>query len=73
MLKIAHKDDNNAMLRRCEGANDSVACASIRIMTSHFVALLVSQFAAYTRLSVTYAGLHLTVPFTGSDSRIFKR
>ena len=40
MLKIAHKDDYNAMLKRCEGASSSVASASIRIMTSLFVALL---------------------------------
>ena len=36
MLKIAHKDDYNAVLKRCEEASSS----AIRIMTSHFVALL---------------------------------
>ena len=41
MTKIAHKDNYNAMLKRCEGASGSVAEASIRVMTSHFVALLV--------------------------------
>ena len=37
-MKIAHKDDYNIMQKRCEGASSSVAGASIRIMTSHFVA-----------------------------------
>ena len=41
MLKIAPKDDCNAMLKRCEGAISNVAGASMRIMMSHFVALLV--------------------------------
>ena len=40
MLKTAHKDDYNAMLKRCEGASSSVVGASMRIMMSHFVALL---------------------------------
>ena len=40
MLKIAHEDDYKAVLERSEGASSSVAHASIRIMTSHFVALL---------------------------------
>ena len=40
MMKIVHKDDYNAMLERCEAANTSVTGASIRLMTSHFVALL---------------------------------
>ena len=39
MLKIAHKNDYNAMQKRCEGASSNVAGASIRIMMSHFVAL----------------------------------
>ena len=39
MMKIAHKDDYNAMQKRCEGASSRVAGASIRIMTVHFVAL----------------------------------
>ena len=39
-MKIAHKDDQNAMQKRCEGASNSVAGALMRIMTSHFVALL---------------------------------
>ena len=42
MLKIAYKDDYNAMLKRCEGAGSSVSSALIRIMTSHFVAPLVN-------------------------------
>ena len=41
MMKIAHKEDCNALLKSIEGANSSVTGASIRIMTSHFVALLV--------------------------------
>ena len=40
-MKIAHKDDYNAVQKRCEGASSSVAGSSIRIMMSHFVALLV--------------------------------
>ena len=39
MLKIAHKDDYNAMLERCEGVHSSVTGASIRNMTSQFIAL----------------------------------
>ena len=40
-MKIAHKDDWNAMQKRCEGASSNIAGALMRIMTSHFVALLV--------------------------------
>ena len=41
-MKIAHKDDYNAMQKGCEGASGSVAGALRRIMMSHFVALLQS-------------------------------
>ena len=40
MIKVAYKDDYNAMQKRREGARSSVAGASIKIMTSHFAALL---------------------------------
>ena len=46
MLKIAHKNDYNAMLKRCKGASSSVAGASISFMTSHFVALDTPQKSA---------------------------
>ena len=40
-MKIAHKEDYNTMQKRCEGASSNVAEALIRIMTAHFVALLI--------------------------------
>ena len=44
MLIIAHKDDYNAVQKRCqEPCSSSVAGASITIMTSHFVALVVDN------------------------------
>ena len=43
MLKIAHKDDYNDLQKRYQGARNSVAGASVRIMTSHFVVLLKVQ------------------------------
>ena len=39
MVKIALKDDYNTVQKRYKEASSSVAGASIRIMTSHFVAL----------------------------------
>ena len=47
MVKIARKDGYNAMLKRCEGARSNVAGASVRIMTSHFVAHLSCRTLLY--------------------------
>ena len=52
MLKIADKDDYNAMLQRYEEVSSSVAGASIRILTSHFVALWPGRGQYYAQQSL---------------------
>ena len=52
MMKTAHKDHYNAIQERYEGASSNVTGASVRIMPSHFVALLIwnvtERFSAVT-------------------------
>ena len=54
MLKIAHKDNYNSMLKRCKGASSNVAGVSTRIMMSHFAALLGGDFKLNTGLVSTH-------------------
>ena len=65
MMKIAHKDDYNATQKRCEGASNSMAGALMRIMTSHFVALLTHSSLAHDVYVEVSPVLHATQGLDG--------